>query len=197
MPRGFNEQERDAIRQSLLDVGRAKLISMGMHKTSVDELARAVHISKGAFYQFFPAKEALFISLFAEAERAYRHQLREFAQRPGRTSKARMLAFLRDALRCYRNTLLLGKFSRDDMMALVRSLTPKGMRASTTDEEAFITELFGIWRHSGLKIKCKPLEFSSLIQPVFMMDLSVHGLGEAHALSVDYILEALAEKLAG
>jgi AcrR family transcriptional regulator len=128
MPRGFNEREKDAIRANLLDAGRAKLIAVGMGKTSVEELARAAHISKGAFYQFFPSKEALFMALFAEAEHSYRDQLRAFAARPGRTPKARMLAFLRDALRRYREAPLLNKVSRDDMAALLRVMSLDGAR---------------------------------------------------------------------
>lgn len=195
MPRGFNERERDAIRANLIDAGRARLIAVGMSKTSVEELARAAHISKGAFYHFFPSKEALFISLFAEAERAYRDQLRAFARRPGKTPKARMLAFFRDALRCYRDTPLLNKVSQDDMAALLRALPPDGMRPSASDEEAFAVEIFSIFRENGLKVRCKPLELSSLMQTIFLLDLAVQGLGEAHAHAVDFMLEALAEKL--
>ena len=195
MPRGFNEHEKDAIRQSLLDVGRAKLISVGMHKTSVEELARAAHISKGAFYQFFPSKEALFITLFAEGERAYRYQLRAFAQRPGRTPKARLLAFFRDALHCYRDTPLLSRFSRDDLHALLRTLQPEGMRASIIDDEVFITEIFNIWRGSGVKLKCTAMQFSAVLQVLFFTDLDVQDLDDTYAAAVDLILEALAEKL--
>ena len=109
MPRAFSEREKASIRASLLDAGRDKLIQVGMYKTRVEELARAAHISKGAFYQFFPSKEALFITLFAEGERNYRGQLREFAVRPGPTAHARLLVFFQNALRCYRDTPLLNK----------------------------------------------------------------------------------------
>ncbi len=195
MPRGFSEREKEIIRASLLDAGRAQLIRVGMHKTSVEDLTRAAHISKGAFYQFFPSKEALFITLFAEAERDYRHQLREFAQRPGRMPSARLRAFFRDALRCYRDTPLLNKVSRDDMSALIRTLTPDGMRAATPDGEAFVAELFDIWRRSGLKVKCTPPQFAAVIQMVMLTDLHVNDLGEANAFAVDFMLEALADKL--
>jgi AcrR family transcriptional regulator len=195
MPRGFNAHEKDSIRNGLLEAGRKKLISTGMHKTSVEELARAAYISKGAFYQFFPSKEALFITLFAEAEREYRHQLREFARRPGKTPSARLLAFLRNALRCYRGEPLLSKFSREDMNALMRTLTPAGMRAATLDDEAFIEELFEIWRRSGLRVKCTPFQFSAVMQVLFFIDLDVQELGESHASAIDLMLEALADKL--
>lgn len=195
MPRGFNETEKDAIRGALLSAGRARLATTGMHKTSVDELARAAHISKGAFYQFFPSKEALFITLFVEAEREYRDELRMFARRPGRSSSARLLAFFRDALGSYRQTPSLSKVSREDMAALFRALSPGGMRPSPSDEEAFAAELLGIFRENGVKVRCKPLALSSLMQAIFLLDLSVQGLSEAHAQAVDLLLVAVAEKL--
>ena len=196
MPRAFSEREKVSIRAGLLNAGRDTLIRVGMHKTGVDDLTRAAHISKGAFYQFFPSKEALFITLFAEGERGYRGQLREFAARAGPTPRARLLAFFQDALRCYRDTLLLlNKLSGDDMSALIRALTPGGMRAATSDEEAFVAELFEIWRRDGIKINCAPAQFSALMQMVMLTDLYVHDLGEANAFAVDFMLEALADKL--
>jgi AcrR family transcriptional regulator len=178
MPRGFNEREKESIRKNLLEAGRARLVTLGMMKTSVEDLARVAHISKGAFYQFFPSKEALFITLFAEAERDYRHQLREFARRPGRTPSARLLQFFREALRCYRSMPLLSKFSRDDMNALMRSLAADGMREAMHDDAAFLEELFEIWRSSGLKVNCTPDQLEALFQIIFFSDLYVQELGE-------------------
>ena len=195
MPRAFSEHENASIRASLLDAGRDTLIRVGMHKTGVEALTRAAHISKGAFYQFFPSKEALFITLFAEGERGYRGQLREFAARPGPTPVARLLAFFRDALRCYRDTPLLSKLSREDMSALIRTLTPDGMRAAMSDDEGFVAELFAIWRRDGITIKCAPAQFSALMQMVMLTDLYVHDLDKAGAFAVDFMLEALADKL--
>jgi AcrR family transcriptional regulator len=195
MPRAFSEREKASIRASLINAGRDRLIRVGMHKTGVEDLTRAAHISKGAFYQFFPTKEALFITLFAEGERDYRGQLREFAARPGPTPSARLLAFFRNALRCYRDTPLLSKLSREDMSALIRALTPDGMRAATSDEETFVTELFEIWRLDGIKIKCTPAQLSALMQLIMVTDLYVHDLGETNAFAVNFMLEALADKL--
>ena len=153
------------------------------------------HISKGAFYQFFPSKEALFITLFAEGEREYRGQLREFAARTESTPVARLLAFFRDALRCYRDAPLLSKLSREDMSALIRALTPDGMRAAMSDDEGFVAELFEIWQRDGITIKCTPVQFSALMQMIMLTDLYVHDLDKAGAFAVDFMLEALANQL--
>jgi AcrR family transcriptional regulator len=195
MPRGFNTAEKDSIRRTLLEAGRAKLITTGMHKTSVEALARAAHISKGAFYQFFPTKEALFITLFAEAERAYRTQLREFAQRPGPTPAKRLHAFFREAMRCYRDMPLFSKFSREDMHALTRTRMSDMMETAVADGEAFIVELFGIWRKSGVKMRCTPRQFAAVMQMLMVADLNALDMGKDYASALDLLLQALADKL--
>jgi AcrR family transcriptional regulator len=75
MPRGFSEQERSIIREKLLLAGQELLARHGVRKTSVDELVRAVGISKGAFYAFFDSKETLFLTLFHQFEEAYQNDL--------------------------------------------------------------------------------------------------------------------------
>ena len=120
MPKGFSKQEKASIRKSLLDAGAAMLRTHSVSKISVEDMTRAAHISKGAFYQFFPSKEELFVTLFAEAELAFRDQLRELAKRPARTPKARMLAFMRDSLHHYRTLPLFSRLSSDDLNTVMR-----------------------------------------------------------------------------
>ncbi|MCI8659635.1 MAG: TetR/AcrR family transcriptional regulator [Lachnospiraceae bacterium] len=60
MPRGFSEQEKTNIKNSLWEACKQSWTRYGYKKTSVDELCRQVGISKGAFYLFFESKEALF-----------------------------------------------------------------------------------------------------------------------------------------
>ena len=69
MPQHFSEEERAAIRTSLMDKGREIFIRYGLRKATVDQLARAAGISKGSFYNFFPSKEMLFMEIREEEER--------------------------------------------------------------------------------------------------------------------------------
>jgi len=52
MPRAFTDPERDAIRARLMDAGRELFARRGIRATTVEQLARAAGISKGAFYLF-------------------------------------------------------------------------------------------------------------------------------------------------
>ena len=59
MPRPFTTAETEAIHPLLLDAGAASFARAGIRRTTVEDLARAAGISKGAFYRFFESKEAL------------------------------------------------------------------------------------------------------------------------------------------
>jgi AcrR family transcriptional regulator len=195
MPKGFSDQEKTSIRRHLLDAGAVMLRTHSVRKISVDDLARAAHISKGAFYQFFPSKEALFLALFAEAELAFRDELRKLAQRPGRTPKARLLAFLRDALRRYREMPLFSRLSSEDVSAVMRQVSPAQMQSALLAGAPFFEEIFAIWRKSGLKLRATPMDFAVVMQSIVLIDLHGESLGAPREAAIDFILEAVAEKL--
>lgn len=62
----FSEEENTKIRRSLLAEARSRALTVGMRKTSVEELTAAVGISKGSFYKYFDSKELLFFALLEE-----------------------------------------------------------------------------------------------------------------------------------
>jgi len=68
VPRVFTKEDRQAIRQSLLQQGRKQLLRYGLRKTNVSELARAAGIAKGTFYHFFDSKEELCLEIFHQEE---------------------------------------------------------------------------------------------------------------------------------
>ena len=75
MPRGFTDQEKERIRRDLISVGMRKLQTVGVRKTTVEELAYSVNISKGAFYKFYESKEALFFAVIEEMEASIKQSL--------------------------------------------------------------------------------------------------------------------------
>ena len=60
------EQRRTRTRASVLDA-TAKIIALrGFHAASVDEIAEAAGVSKGAVYYSFPSKDSLFVALMEQ-----------------------------------------------------------------------------------------------------------------------------------
>ena len=76
----FKEQKNEMIRKDLLDEALHCAVTIGMRKTSVEQLTEAAGIAKGSFYKFFPSKELLFFAVlenihaeaYAVAEKALR-----------------------------------------------------------------------------------------------------------------------------
>ena len=59
----FTEYETEQLRKTLLKEARRCAVTLGMKKTSVDQLTRAVGIAKGSFYKFYESKEMLFLAV--------------------------------------------------------------------------------------------------------------------------------------
>ena len=66
MAKAFSQKETDMILKDLKASARKCAISAGMRKITVEELAKAAGISKGAFYKFYPTKEMLFLELLED-----------------------------------------------------------------------------------------------------------------------------------
>ena len=60
MPKSFTEQEKNNIKEILIESCKSSWVKYGYKKTSIDELCEKAGISKGAFYIFYRSKEQLF-----------------------------------------------------------------------------------------------------------------------------------------
>ena len=59
----FTDEQNEQIRNDLIQAARHCGTTIGMRKTSVEQLTEAVGISKGSFYKFFESKELLFFAV--------------------------------------------------------------------------------------------------------------------------------------
>ncbi len=59
----FTDYEAAQIREALLAEARRCAVTLGMRKTSVEQLTQAVGIAKGSFYKFYESKELLFFAV--------------------------------------------------------------------------------------------------------------------------------------
>ena len=62
----FTDYETEQLRKALLRETRHCAVTLGMKKTSVEQLTKAVGIAKGSFYKFYESKEMLFLRGFGE-----------------------------------------------------------------------------------------------------------------------------------
>lgn len=59
----FTDFEFEQLQRALLQETRRCAVTLGMKKTSVEQLTRAVGIAKGSFYKFYKSKEMLFFAV--------------------------------------------------------------------------------------------------------------------------------------
>ena len=59
----FTAYETEQLRKALLKETRHCAVTLGMKKTSVDQLTKAVGIAKGSFYKFYESKEMAFFAV--------------------------------------------------------------------------------------------------------------------------------------
>ena len=137
----FTEDQNETIRRDLLREARHCGVTIGMRKTSVEQLTDAVGISKGSFYKFFPSKELLFFAVLedihTECFAAAQASLRETAElSPANRAAEAILA----ACRWLSETQAL-VFVENDAKFLLRRLPSDVKTAHYHDDETHIRQL--------------------------------------------------------
>ena len=137
----FSEDQNETIRRDLLREARHCGVTIGMRKTSVEQLTDAVGISKGSFYKFFPSKELLFFAVLedihTECFAAAQASLRETAElSPANRAAEAILA----ACRWLSETQAL-VFVENDAKFLLRRLPSDVKTAHYHDDETHIRQL--------------------------------------------------------
>jgi AcrR family transcriptional regulator len=62
--RGFSDEERNEIREGLVEAGRELFVKWGPEKTNVADVTDEVGIAKSTFYRFFDSKSELYFEVF-------------------------------------------------------------------------------------------------------------------------------------
>ena len=146
----FTDEQNEKIRNDLICEARHFGVTVGMRKTSVEQLTKAVGISKGSFYKFFDSKELLFFAVLedihAECFAAAQKSLQDNAALdPADRTAAAILA----ACRWLSETKAF-VFIENDSEFLLRRLPEEVKTAHYHDDETHIRALL---EEGGLKPK--------------------------------------------
>ena len=198
MPKAFSEREKDLIRTRLIQAGDKQFSAHGLKKTSIDELARAARISKGAFYLFYESKEALFMDVMEEVEKRYRAEFLAVADRPGPSARARLLAVLKTGFDLLQSEPILRYFNGGEYDWLLRGVPAEKLQAHLASDRLFLQELVARCQAAGIPIVVTPEEIGRLLYPLVLASLHAESLGPAEVGgSVDALLELVAAYCVG
>jgi AcrR family transcriptional regulator len=138
VPRPF----RDQIEDSILDRAAALFARRGFAKTSVQEVADAVGLSKAGLLHHFPSKEVLHQAVLGQAEALGRRVLDEAGDRPTGPARDRyVLEYLVDVALAHPGlvALLLAPVTRGEQESAIAEVDAAGaaaLRAFGVDPEA-------------------------------------------------------------
>jgi AcrR family transcriptional regulator len=194
MPKAFTAQEKELIQRRLLEEGYKQFSAYGLRKTSIEELAAAAGISKGAFYLFYASKEALFLDVAEQVEQRVRQELFALVDLPGPSPRARLFAVLQRAFRLVKTHPLLRLITSGDFDLLVRRVPPEAFQEHLASDRLFVEELIARCRDAGIPIRAQPEVIASLMYPLVLAVLHEDAFLGTLPLSggVDVYLELVA-----
>jgi AcrR family transcriptional regulator len=196
MPRAFSEAEREQLRAALLEHGQRLFAAQGLRKTSVEELATATGISKGAFYLFFESKELLFFELLERYEARYKATLLEEIARAELPPRPRMAATLRRSLALWKAEPLFTRLRRVEYEQLLRRLPTERVQAHLAGDERFAEEFSVAWEAQGVRLAAAPPLVSGLIRALFFVGLHEEEFGaEVYPTVAAELIDMLAARL--
>ena len=193
MPKGFSEHEKELIRARLVQAGDKLFTAHGLKKTSIEELAAAARISKGAFYLFYESKEALFMDVVEEAEQRSRQAIFAAIDRPGPSPRARLLAVLQTGFAMLTTIPMLQFFTGSDYDLLLRRVPAEKVHAHLASDRLFLDELVSRCQAAGIPIRVRPEALASLLYALVLSSMHADDLNQSDAGgSLNVLLELVA-----
>ncbi|NQT96148.1 MAG: TetR/AcrR family transcriptional regulator [Candidatus Marinimicrobia bacterium] len=196
MVKSFDSQEREKIRLDILNKGRELFEIYGLKKTSVEDIAIGVGISKGSFYNFFVSKEELFY-LIIEEEEHFRDQILTdlIANEPSAEKALRQL--FGQALKYIDSSTMLEKLYEPGVFQqLLRKLPTEKLAAhQANDHQATRTFIDHFQQHSNLR-QVEPEVLSAFFRAIFLITLHKKEVGaELYPKVMELLVEVIASGL--
>ena len=193
MPKAFTEHEKDLISKRLIEQGYKLFSVYGLKKTSVEELAQAAGISKGAFYLFYESKEALFMDVAELAEQHFRQEILATVDLPGPSPRARLYAILKKAFSLLKTIPILQFLTGSDYDLIFRRTPPEKFQEHLANDRVFFDELIAHCQNAGISIQAQPEDIITLLYPLVLSILHEDDYGALRlGGGIDVFLELVA-----
>ncbi len=193
-PKAFTETEKELVREKLIDAAGGFLSTTGIKKTTVEQLAKAASISKGAFYSFYQSKELLFMdALDREQESIHQAVIDGITSAPDRRS-----GFVSAIAWIYRDSIAkpwLLNFSSEEYELLLRRIPKECMAQHIELDDASAKRMM---QSLGEGLSIQPALLSATLRMLFFGVLHRGEVGEEWADAAFMLMvDALADRLFG
>lgn len=193
----FSEQEREYIRNQLLNHGRELFGDHGLNKTTISDLTKKAGIAQGTFYHFFESKEALYFEIVEQEERYIREELLHKVLLKGKLTKATFRDFLQKALQFLDESPILRQlFDKSTMNQLLRKLPQEKLDSNNQGDIDFLVPYIKKWQEDGVLKQLSPDIIVSMIRSLIILSLQKEMIGESnYKATMDQLVKFISDGL--
>ena len=142
MAKHFSEKERKQIMATLCEVGNLEFSKRGLRAARIEDICRAVGISKGSFYNFYDTKEQLFLAIVEQRERIYRDAMRQLVETFSGEEKGLIDGLFDITVNAIRTDPFIGiMLQPGEIEHLARKMGPEQMAKHQSGDFAFFADL--------------------------------------------------------
>ena len=186
MPAAFTQEERSRITEQLLANGKRLFTAQGLRKTSLEELVSGTGIAKSSFYQFFAAKEALYLELMMRQSAAVKREVVDEALLSTEDVREGLRRFLHATLRRLESDPLYRRLMThpEEMAAVMRRLgttdpaTLSAFTASPDNPARALVDFITRHQGEGALPDQDPAVIVGVIQAVLVLPINRELLGD-------------------
>ena len=175
MATAFTTEEKEAIRKKLHEVARECLQRYGVKKTTVDQMAAMVDISKGSFYNFYSSKEMLFFKVLEEYQIDVMNRLTEQLGMETKIDTNRLVQLLYDFYQDFRYSFMYTIFKNHEMELLVRKLPKEAITNHHLIDDRMVKKIVS---RINIKENVSVEIVSALFRTIAMTILHIEEIGE-------------------
>lgn len=175
MATAFTAEEKEVIRKKLHKVAKECLQRYGVKKTTVDQMAAMVDISKGSFYNFYSSKEMLFFTVLEEYQIDVMDRLTEQLGMEAKIDTNRLVQLLYDFYQDFRYSFMYTIFKNHEMELLVRKLPKEAITNHHLIDDRMVKKIvsrINIRENVSVEI------VSALFRTIAMTILHIEEIGE-------------------
>ena len=175
MATAFTAEEKEVIRKKLHKVAKECLQRYGVKKTTVDQMAAMVDISKGSFYNFYSSKEMLFFAVLEEYQIDVMDRLTEQLDMETKIDTNHLVELLYDFYQDFRYSFMYTIFKNHEMELLVRKLPKEAITNHRLIDDSLVKEIvsrINIIENVSVEI------VSALFRTIAMTILHIEEIGE-------------------
>lgn len=175
MATAFTSEEKEVIRKKLHKVAKECLQRYGVKKTTVDQMAAMVDISKGSFYNFYSSKEMLFFKVLEEYQIDVMNRLTEQLGMETKIDTNRLVQLLYDFYQDFRYSFMYTIFKNHEIELLIRKLPKEAITNHHLIDDRMVKKIvsrINIRENVSVEI------VSALFRTIAMTILHIEEIGE-------------------